>query len=53
MKLYYAPGACSMAAHIALEEAGKPYEAVKVDLKAHRTENGEDFYGISLSLIHI
>lgn len=47
MKLYYSPGACSMAAHIALEEAGRPYDKVKVDLKAHRTEDGEDFYAIS------
>ncbi len=30
-KLYYAPGACSMAAHIALEWIGEPYEAVRVD----------------------
>jgi glutathione S-transferase len=31
MKLYYAPGACSMAPHIALEWIGKPYEAIRVD----------------------
>ena len=30
--LYYAPGACSLAAHIALEEAGAPFETVRLDL---------------------
>lgn len=30
--LYYAPGACSVAAHIALEETGAPYETVRLDL---------------------
>lgn len=47
MKLYYAPGACSLASHIALIEGGADFEAVKVDLRAHRTEHGEDFYAIS------
>ena len=32
LTLYYAPGACSMAAHIVLEETGEKYEAKKVDL---------------------
>jgi glutathione S-transferase len=32
LTLYYAPGACSMAAHIVLEESGDKYEAKKVDL---------------------
>jgi glutathione S-transferase len=32
LTLYYSPGACSMAAHIALEESGEKYEANKVDL---------------------
>lgn len=47
MKLYYSPGACSLASHIALEEAAVDYEAVKVDLGEHRTEQGEDFYAIT------
>ncbi|MDE2333409.1 MAG: glutathione S-transferase N-terminal domain-containing protein [Rhodospirillales bacterium] len=33
MKLYYAPGACSIGIHILLEEIGRPYEAVAVDLR--------------------
>jgi glutathione S-transferase len=32
LTLYYAPGACSMAAHIVLEESGEPYEPRRVDL---------------------
>ena len=32
LTLFYAPGACSMAAHIALEESGEKYTPTKVDL---------------------
>jgi len=32
LTLYYAPGACSMAAHIVLEEGGEKYEPQRVDL---------------------
>ena len=32
LTLYYAPGACSMAAHIVLEESGEKYQPQKVDL---------------------
>jgi len=34
MKLFYSPGSCSLASHIALEEAGADYEAVRIDLRA-------------------
>ncbi|OJT97239.1 MAG: hypothetical protein BGN82_07065 [Alphaproteobacteria bacterium 65-7] len=34
LKLFYAPGACSLAPHIALYEAGADFEAVRLDLKA-------------------
>ena len=43
MKLYYSPGACSLADHIALHEAGLRFDRVQVDLKAHRTETGGDY----------
>jgi glutathione S-transferase len=43
MKLYYAPGACSLSPHIALKEAGIPHELVKVDLRAKTTAGGGDY----------
>lgn len=47
MKLYYAPGACSLSPHIVAAEAGIALELEKVDLKAHKTASGEDFYAIN------
>ncbi len=47
MILFYAPGACSLADHIALHEAGLAFDAVKVDLQTHRTEDGHDFTEIN------
>jgi glutathione S-transferase len=47
MKLYYAPGACSLAPHIALEEAGLPHELVKVDLMKHTLPDGSDFRAVN------
>lgn len=47
MKLYLTPGACSLADHIALTEAGIAVEIVKVDLRTRRTEHGNDFVAIN------
>ena len=33
MKLYYAPGACSIGIHVLLEEIGKPYQLEPVNLR--------------------
>lgn len=44
MKLYYAPLACSLAAHIACREAGLDVELVRVDLPTKRTEAGGDLF---------
>jgi glutathione S-transferase len=43
MKLYLTPGACSLADHIALREAGLGFDSVRVDLETRRTEQGDDF----------
>ena len=47
MKLYYSPGACSLSPHIALAELGLKADLVKVDLREHKTEKGEDYYAIN------
>lgn len=47
MKLYYAPGACSLAVHIALREVGATFDLVKVDLARHTIESGANFLDIS------
>lgn len=47
MKLYYSPGACSLSPHIALLEADLPYELVKVDLRAKKLDNGEDYLQVN------
>jgi glutathione S-transferase len=41
MKLYYSPGACSLAPHIAMRELGIPVELMKVDLKAKQYDGGD------------
>jgi glutathione S-transferase len=47
MKLYYSPGACSLSPHIALLEAGLPYDLVKVDVRAKKLDNGDDYFQIN------
>jgi len=41
MKLYYMPGACSLAPHIALREAGIPFTLVRYDGKSNAVEGGK------------
>ncbi len=48
MKLFYAPGACSLAPHIAINEAGLDATLVKVNFGPDRTtEDGRNFYDIN------
>jgi len=47
MKLYYSPGACSLASHITLRELGLPFEAIAVDLRRKTTQSGADFNALS------
>jgi len=47
MKLYLAPGACSLADHIALHEAGLSFDRVRVDLRTKRSEDGSDYNEIN------
>ena len=45
LTLYYAPGACSMAAHIVLEESGEKYQPRKVDLANGEQRTDHDHRG--------
>ncbi|HKE48513.1 MAG TPA: glutathione transferase GstA [Rhodanobacteraceae bacterium] len=47
MKLYYSPGACSLAPHIVAREAGIPIELVPVDLATHRIKGGGDYFSVN------
>ncbi|MBV1707924.1 MAG: glutathione transferase GstA [Hyphomicrobiales bacterium] len=47
MKLYYSPGACSLAPHIVLSESGAPYSIERVDLAAKKTAHGDDYLAIN------
>jgi glutathione S-transferase len=47
MKLYFSPGACSLADHIAMHEAGLAFEAVQVNLRAKTLSDGRDYKAIN------
>lgn len=47
MKLFYSPGACSLAPHIVLHEAGVPFEAVLASTKTHQLADGSDYYAVN------
>lgn len=47
MKLYYSPGVCSLASHIALQESGLAFEAIAAPTKTHQLADGTDYYTIN------
>jgi glutathione S-transferase len=47
MKLYYAPGACSLSCRIALHEADLAADFERVDLNSKVTESGDDFTAVN------
>ena len=47
MKLFYKPGACSLASHITLRESGKDFTLDGVDLMKKHLENGDDFFAVN------
>jgi glutathione S-transferase len=47
MKLYYAPGACSLSPHIVSREAGIDLEFERADIAQKKTESGKDFWGVN------
>ena len=50
--LLFPRGACSFAIHIALEEAGVPFEIERVDLKSKTTESGAHLQAYA-SILHV
>jgi glutathione S-transferase len=47
MQLYYSPGACSLASHITLREAGLPVDLRKADTKTKKLEDGSDYFAVN------
>jgi len=47
MQLYFSPGACSLASHIALREAGLPFDLKRTDVKTKKLEDGSDYLAVN------
>ncbi|MEJ6003102.1 glutathione transferase GstA [Paucibacter soli] len=47
MRLFYSPGACSLASHIVLRETKADFSLVRVNTATHRLEDGSDFYALT------
>ena len=47
MKLYYAPGSCSLSPHIVLRETGLDFELDRIDIRTRQTESGVDYRTIN------
>ena len=47
MRLYFKPGACSLASRIVLIELGQAFEAIRVDTDAGLTEDGRDYRAVN------
>ena len=47
MQLYFSPGACSLASHIALREAGLSFDLKRTDVKTKKLEDGSDFFAVN------
>ncbi len=47
MKLYFAPGACSLSPHIVLREAGLKFDLEQVDLATKKTKSGADYWAVN------
>lgn len=47
MKLYFSPGACSLASHIVLREVQAAFTLARVNTTTHRLDDGSDFYALN------
>src|SRR5229473_6465590 len=47
MKLYYAPGACSLSPHIVLREAGAKFDLEQVNNQEKKTKSGVDYWTVN------
>ena len=47
MKLYWTPGSCSLAVHIALRETGQPFAMARVDIMTKQLEDGGDYRAVN------